>query len=144
MHHRDGRLRRERRRAGRHLNVLAWNRPEGLPYVEDNDFGAAPLLFQPPGCPPLAAANAKNGRVYAWWRDGLGGGPFWSSRVGPEDLASAFISQPSYSPDLNMLFISNARDYDEEGQTRTLDAVVGFQAAPAARFQRGRRGRPPA
>jgi hypothetical protein len=43
--------------------VLAWNRPEGIPSVEDNDFGAAPLLFQPPGCPPLAAANAKNGRV---------------------------------------------------------------------------------
>lgn len=112
------------------LNVVAWSRPEGLPYVEDNDFGAAPLLFQPPGCPPLAAANAKNGRVYAWWRADLGAGPFWSSRVGPEDLASAFISQPSYSPDLNMLFISNARDYDEEGQTRTLDAAVGFKVGP--------------
>jgi outer membrane protein assembly factor BamB len=112
------------------LDLIAWNRPVGIPYVEDNDFGGAPLLFQPPGCPPMAAVNAKNGRVYGWWRDRLGEQPFWTSRVGPEDLASAFIAQPSYSPDLNMLFISNARDYDDEGQTRSLDAVVAFAIGP--------------
>jgi outer membrane protein assembly factor BamB len=114
----------------RDLNVLAFNRPEGLPLVEDNDFGAAPLLFQPPGCPAMAAANAKNGLVYAWSRDEIWVGAFWSSRVGPDELGSAFIAQPSYSPELNMLFISNARDYDEEGATRTRDAVVALAIEP--------------
>ncbi len=50
------------------LNVVAWNRPEDVSIVEDSGFGAAPLLFQPPGCPPLAAANAKNGKTYVWNR----------------------------------------------------------------------------
>jgi len=112
------------------LRVLAYNRPEGLPFIEDNDFGAAPLLFQPPGCPPLAAANAKNGRVYVWKRDDLYGGAIWSARVGPDDFVDAFIGQPSYSPGLNMFFISDARDYNEEGAIRNRDAVVGFAVGP--------------
>lgn len=112
------------------LNVLAFNRPDGLPLVEDNDFGAAPLLFQPPGCPPMAAANAKNGVVYAWSRDEIWVGASWSSRVGPDELGSAFIAQPSYSPDLNMFFISDARDYDEAGAIRNSDAVVAFAIEP--------------
>jgi outer membrane protein assembly factor BamB len=114
----------------RDLNVLASNRPAEIPFVEDNDFGAAPLLFQPPGCPPLAAANAKNGRVYIWNRNGLGAGPIWNARVGPDNLGSAFIGQPSYSPGLNMFFVSDARDYDLEGAIRTFDAVVGFAVGP--------------
>jgi outer membrane protein assembly factor BamB len=112
------------------LTVVSWNRPEGIPYVEDNDFGATPLLFQPPGCPPLVAANAKNGRTYVWNRQALADGPIWTARVGPDSLGSAFIGEPSYSAGLNMLFVSAARDYDEEGATRTLDAVVGFQLGP--------------
>jgi outer membrane protein assembly factor BamB len=114
----------------RDLNVLGWSRPEGIPFVEDNDFGAAPLLFQPTGCRPMVAANAKNGRVYAWWRDDLAGGPLWSARVGSDELGSAFIGEPSYSPALNMLFISDARDYDDEGSIRNFNAVVAFALGP--------------
>ena len=73
------------------LNVIAANRPEGIPYVEDNDFGAAPLLFQPPGCPPLAAANAKNGVTYIWNRQNIAAGPIWSARVGPDELDASFV-----------------------------------------------------
>jgi outer membrane protein assembly factor BamB len=112
------------------LNVVAWNRPEGIPQVEDNDFGATPLLFEPPGCPPMAAANAKNGRVYAWLRGNLGGGPVWTVRAGPDTLDTAFVGQPSYSTDLNMLYVSDARDYDVEGAIRTFDAVVAFALGP--------------
>ena len=114
----------------RDLREVAWNRPGGIPTVEDNDFGATPLLFQPPGCPPLAAANAKNGYVYVWRRDDLFGGPIWSAHVGPDDFVDAFIAQPSYSPALNMLFISDARDYDDHGNVRGRDAVVAFAVAP--------------
>jgi outer membrane protein assembly factor BamB len=112
------------------LNVIDWNRPDDVAIVEDSGFGAAPLLFQPPGCPPLAAANAKNGKTYVWSREDLGGGPLWSARVGPGELGASFVAQPSYSPDLGMFFISAARDYDEQGAIRTFDAVVGFKVGP--------------
>jgi outer membrane protein assembly factor BamB len=116
------------------LGVVAWNRPEGIPYVEDNDFGATPLLFQPRGCPPLAAAHAKNGRLYVWLRSDLGAGPIWSTRIGPDNLGSAFIAQPSFSPDRNTIFVSNARDYDEQGAIRTFDAVAAFAIDSSCRF----------
>ena len=112
------------------LNVVAWNRPEDVAIVEDSGFGAAPLLFQPAGCPPLAAANAKNGKTYIWSREDLAAGPLWSARVGPGELGASFLAQPSYSPELGMFFISAARDYDELGAIRTFDAVVGFKVGP--------------
>ncbi len=112
------------------LNVIAWNRPEDVAVVEDSGFGAAPLLFQPAGCPPLAAANAKNGMTYVWSREDLGAGPLWSARVGPGELGASFLAQPSYSPELGMFFISAARDYDDQGAIRTFDAVVGFKVGP--------------
>ena len=112
------------------LNVVAWNRPEDVAVVEDSGFGAAPLLFQPSGCPPLAAANAKNGKTYIWNRGDLAAGPLWSARVGPGELGASFLAQPSYSPELGMFFISAARDYDEQGTIRTFDAVVGFKVGP--------------
>jgi outer membrane protein assembly factor BamB len=112
------------------LAVVAWSRPQPAPPVEDNDFGSTPLLFQPPGCPPLAAAQAKDGFVYVWKRDALGAGPIWSAHIGPTDLANPFIGQPSYSADLNMLFVSDARDYGEDGTTRSFDAIVAFAVGP--------------
>ena len=112
------------------LNLVAFNRPADVASVEDSGFGAAPLLFQPPGCPPLAAANAKNGNVYIWNRDDLAAGPLWSARVGPGELGASFVAQPSYSPELGMFVISAARDYDDEGAIRTFDAVVGFKVGP--------------
>lgn len=112
------------------LNLIAFNRPDDVAIVEDSGFGAAPLLFQPAGCPPLAAANAKNGRVYIWNRQDLAAGPLWSARVGPGELGASFLGQPSYSPELEMFFISAARDYDDEGAIRTFDAVVGFKIGP--------------
>jgi outer membrane protein assembly factor BamB len=108
------------------LNLIASNQPDDIAIVEDSGFGAAPLLFQPPGCPPLAAANAKNGKTYIWNRENIADGPIWSARVGPGELGASFVAQPSYSPDLKTFFISAARDYDDEGTTRNVDAVVGF------------------
>ncbi len=112
------------------LVLQAANQPEDVDIVEDSGFGAAPLLFQPPGCPPLAAANAKNGKTYIWNRNALADGPFWSARVGPGELGASFVAQPSYSPAANTFVISAARDYDDEGTIRTFDAVVGFAIGP--------------
>ena len=110
----------------RDLNVVDWSRPEGIPFVEDNDFGAAPLLFQPPGCPPLAAANAKNGRVYVWFRDDLGGGALLERPRGPDELGRRLPRPAELLPGANMFFIADARDYNDEGAIRAFDAVVAF------------------
>jgi outer membrane protein assembly factor BamB len=112
------------------LVLQAANQPEDVAIVEDSGFGAAPLLFQPAGCPPLAAANAKNGKTYIWNRNDLSNGPFWSARVGPGEVGASFVAQPSYSPASNTFVISAARDYDDEGAVRTFDAVVGFKIGP--------------
>ncbi len=43
--------------------VLAADKPTALPTTGDEDFGAAPLVFQPRDCPPLLAAKNKMGVV---------------------------------------------------------------------------------
>jgi outer membrane protein assembly factor BamB len=113
------------------LNVVAFSRPSDLPgEVEDADFGSTPLLFQPSGCPPYAAAYAKNGELYVWRRDALADGPVWSFHAGPSDITNAFVGEPSYSPELNMLIVADARTYDEEGSIVDFDAVTGFKIGP--------------
>jgi outer membrane protein assembly factor BamB len=120
------------------LDVLAADRPPGVPgEVEDDDFGSTPLLFQPPGCPPLAAAQAKNGFVYVWRRDSLATGPIWSFRAGPDDLDDPFIGEPSYSPELNELYIADARSYDAEGTVTHFAAVEAFTPGPGCAFPDG-------
>jgi outer membrane protein assembly factor BamB len=113
------------------LGVVAADRPPGVPGdYQDDDFGSTPLLFQPPGCPPLAAAQSKDGFVYVWQRDSLADGPIWSFRAGPDDLANPFIGEPSYSPELNTLSIADARAYDDTGAITHFDAVESFAVGP--------------
>ena len=84
--------------------VTDWNRPATVANVGDEDFGAAPLLFQPSGCPPLAAANNKNGALYVWDRRALGAGPI--STVGLGDASAPFVGAPSYDPARGMIYES--------------------------------------
>ena len=64
------------------LRVSAAGRPTGYPSTGDLDFGSAPLLFRPPGCPPLAAANSKIGAVFVWNRNAMPAGPIANIPVG--------------------------------------------------------------
>ena len=117
------------------LNVLASNRPDTVPGENDDaDFGSTPLLFQPPGCPPLAAAYAKTGYIYIWRRDSLASGPIWSFHGGPSDISSTFAGEPSYSPDLNELVVADARAYDDTGAISHFDAVTAFAVGPGCSF----------
>jgi outer membrane protein assembly factor BamB len=119
------------------LDVLAWNRPSGIPSETlDTDFGSTPLLFQPNGCPPLAAAHNKNGELYVWRRDALGAGPIWSIKIGPDDLAAPFLGEPSWSADLQSLIVSNARVYDDAAPSGVSDyaAVVELTIGPNCTF----------
>jgi len=116
------------------LNVLAWNRPSEIPSEElDTDFGSTPLLFQPNGCPPLAAAHNKNGNLYIWRRDNLDGGPIFTLQIGPHDLNTPFLAEPSWSSDLQTLYISNARLYGPTGVT-DYSPVVALTVGPNCTF----------
>ena len=119
------------------LGVTAWNRPGGIPDAAlDTDFGSTPLLFQPDGCPPLAAAHNKNGELYVWNRANLGAGPIWSMEIGPDDLSTPFIGEPSWSPELQELIVANARVYDPNvpGGVTHFAAVVGLKIGPGCTF----------
>ncbi len=113
------------------LDVLAADRPTDVPgEVVDDDFGSTPVLFQPPGCPPLAAVNSKNGFVYVYRRDSLATGPIWSFRAGPDDLNNPFVGEPSYSAQLNAFFVADARSYDPEGTVTHFATVEAFAVGP--------------
>jgi hypothetical protein len=119
------------------LSVVGSNRPDGIPTEAlDTDFGSAPTLFQPTGCPPLAAAYNKNGELYVWRRDSVGAGPIWSIQIGPQDLDTPFIGEPSWSPDTQMLYVANARVYDESAPDGIshFDAAVGLAIGPGCTF----------
>ena len=89
------------------LQVADSSYPSGLDRQGDQDFGSAPVLFQPHGCPPLAAANNKNGVLYVWNRTDLAAGPIASFGVG--DAVAPFVAEPSWSSRLQTLFDAEAR-----------------------------------
>jgi outer membrane protein assembly factor BamB len=116
------------------LEPVASDRPqevEDTPPGADIDFGAAPLLFQPPGCPPLAAANNKLGNLYIWDQNDLEAGPLFSFRLG--DGGEPFVGQPAYSPWLGMLFDSHA---EVGGQSKVGDGIAAFEVDKDCKVRR--------
>jgi hypothetical protein len=114
------------------LRVKGWNRPPHYLMTGDYDFGSAPLLFQPSGCPPLAAANSKLGVLYVWDRDHLARGPVFHLAL--SDGLQAFVGQPSYSPRLRTIFDSHAvviRDGKRVG-----DGIAALSVGPRCGFHR--------
>jgi outer membrane protein assembly factor BamB len=89
------------------LQVTDSSYPTGIDRQGDQDFGSAPLLFQPHGCPPLAAANNKNGLLYIWNRTNLAAGPITAFGVG--DAVAPFVGEPSWSSRMQTLYDAEAR-----------------------------------
>ena len=115
------------------LRVIGWYRPKVLPDGLDLDFGSAPLLFQPKGCPPFAAANNKNGWMYVWNRNRLSRGPKLGFG-GLGDGLEAFVGQPSYAPALRMIYESHVfinRDGKKIG-----DGIQAFSIDQSCRLHR--------
>jgi outer membrane protein assembly factor BamB len=115
------------------LRLLDWYRPKALPPTGDLDFGSAPLLFQPARCPPLAAANNKNGWMYLWNRNRLHHGPR-RGFGGLGDGLAAFVGQPSYSPPLRMIFESHV--FVTRGGEKIGDGIDSFYVDRHCRLQR--------
>jgi len=103
--------------------VLDWNRPATVPNRGDADFGAAPLLFQPDVCPPLAAANNKAGALYIWDRRALGAGPI--ATVGLGDASAPFVGAPSYDPGSGLIYDSQVFMTDSDTGRKYGVAAIG-------------------
>ena len=55
--------------------IVGVNRPDSAEPGQDIDLGAAPVLFQPQGCPAALAANEKSGDLVVWRQEASGAGP---------------------------------------------------------------------
>lgn len=103
----------------------------GIAATGDSDFGAAPLLFQPQACPPLAAMNNKNGTLYIWNRQSLSTGPLVSIPLG--DGIAAFVGSPGWSEPLQMLFA--AQSVIRDGDSKVGNGITAWHADPGCGFR---------
>jgi outer membrane protein assembly factor BamB len=93
----------------RHLRVLAAAPApdKAKDNIGDEDYGSSPLLFQPRGCPPLVAANSKNGYTYVWKRSDLAH-PLWSASLGPTSANEPFLGEPSWDVATRLLVVTES------------------------------------
>ena len=103
-----------------------------IPVTGDSDFGAAPLLFQPQGCPPLAAANNKDGTLYILDRKQLSKGALVFIPLG--DGVSAFIGAPAWSVSKQMIYSAQTTLYGDDGK-RLGNGVRAFHVDPGCGFR---------
>ncbi len=109
------------------LRVLGANYP-GLSNAEpDRDFGATPLLYDPPGCPGLIAAMNKTGELFLYRQGHVSDGPFQRIQVAANDIDPVFIGIPAYSPLTNMVYVTNP--LDSPGATYR-HGLVAFRVRP--------------
>jgi outer membrane protein assembly factor BamB len=113
------------------LVPLQSDRPTDVPLHDDFDFGAAPMLFQPSGCPAFAAANNKDDLLYVWQRTNLAAGPVFEDGIG--STGAPFVGAPSWSPSLRILFDAGTRVV-VDGQN-TGDGVNAFTVDSSCRIQ---------
>jgi outer membrane protein assembly factor BamB len=111
-------------------HVLDAQAPD-LPATGDEDFGAAPLLFQPKGCPPLAAANNKIGSLYIWNRRKLSAGTIVPP-IPLSDGVAAFVGSPSWSASRQMIYDAQAVLY--RGGQRLGNGVRAFGVGAGCTF----------
>ena len=75
----------------------------------DVDFGATPLLYQVPGCPPQVVAKNKSGVLVQYKRGHLNAG--YTQRLQIADVSDGqFNGIPAFSPVTNLIYIGNSSD----------------------------------
>ena len=73
----------------------------------DVDFGATPILYQPPGCPPEVAAKNKTGVLVTYDRGNVSAGP--TQRLQVANINDyQFNGIPAWSDTTHLLYIGNS------------------------------------
>src|SRR5438309_1409912 len=94
------------------LQVLGSNYP-GLTGL-DVDFGATPILYQPPGCSPMVAAKNKSGVLVTYERGNVSVGP--TQRLQVANVSDwQFNGIPAWSDTTHLLYIGNSSDSNSGG-----------------------------
>ena len=102
------------------LRVLGSNYP-GLT-GKDVDFGATPILYQPPGCPPMVAAKNKTGVLVTYQRGDVSAGP--SQRLQIANVSDwQFNGIPAWSDTTHLLYIGNSSDSNSTGTKHGMVAL---------------------
>jgi outer membrane protein assembly factor BamB len=89
------------------LRVLGSNYP-GLTGA-DVDFGATPILYQPPGCPSMVAAKNKSGVLVTYESGNVSAGPAQRLQIA-SNSDWQFNGMPAWSDTTHLLYISNSSD----------------------------------
>lgn len=84
--------------------VIDHNYPPNMPALEDSDMAATPLLFQPVGCPPLAAVVNKSGAFELYNRTNLSAGPM--QQIVMSGTGDVFRGLPAYDPVTNYVYVA--------------------------------------
>lgn len=87
------------------LSTVLGNFYAQLPVGPDNDFGATPMLFQPPGCPLLAAAVNKSGLFVLYTASNISAGPTQAIQMSITSDSGDFIGLPAYDPVTNLVYV---------------------------------------
>jgi outer membrane protein assembly factor BamB len=103
-----------------------------IPPTGDDDFGAAALLFQPETCPPLAAANNKDGTLYILDRKHLSEGSLVFIPLG--DGVTPFIGEPAWSVSKQMIYAAQSVLYNDDGK-QLGNGVRAFHVDPGCGFR---------
>ena len=111
------------------LRVLGANYP-GLT-GSDVDFGATPILYQPPGCAPLLAAKNKTGVLVVYERGNVSAGPIQRLQVANVSDYQ-FNGIPAWSDQTHLLYIGNSSDSNSES---TKHGMVAFSVDANCQLQ---------
>ena len=88
----------------------------------DVDFGATPILYQPPGCPPQVAAKNKTGVLVVYERGNVSAGP--TQRLQVANIGDwQFNGIPAWSDATHLLYIGNSSDSNSDA---TKHGMVAF------------------
>jgi outer membrane protein assembly factor BamB len=111
-----------------HLGVVSANYP-GVP-PGDADFGATPLLFQRPGCPPQLAVGNKFGSFFVYDRNAISSGPVQRIELGGSGFGQQGLTGvAAYWPATSTVFVSNPVDH---GRYRR--GIVAFRVTASCRL----------
>lgn len=88
----------------------------------DVDFGATPILYQPPGCPPQVAAKNKSGVLVTYDRGNVSAGSTQRQQVANVSDYQ-FNGIPAWSDTTHLLYIGNSSD---SNSTKTKHGMVAF------------------